>query len=163
MVEKRQTTLGDIPGTHPDVHHLPASVLDGMGGHEGDLDMAGKVAAEVYSNWDDDTWRNAFLMALSTHIENQVAHHHAELEALYNKAKAVVYSQGRRAVVKAYITDVLNGVVAKADWEERLHPRGEGGQFTYNHREHQARIVSHHAARQQPDDRWRPGVGVHHP
>jgi hypothetical protein len=112
-----------------------------MGDHEGDLDMAGKVAAEVYNNWDDDTWRNAFLMALSTHIENQVAHHHAELEALYNKAKAsrllarVVVLSSRRTSRRPERT------VAKAEWEERLHPRGNRvvSSPTTN-REHQAAL-----------------------
>lgn len=142
MVEKRQTTLGDIGGVHPDIADLPASVLDGMGGHEGDLDMAGKTAQEVYDNWPDDTWRNAFLLALSTHIQEQVHHHQAELEALYNQAKANVYGDGRRAVVKAYLHDVLNEMVSKAEWDERLHPRSNTGEFTYSNRQHQAALAA---------------------
>lgn len=129
-------------GVHPDIEHLPASILDGLGDHEGDLDMAGLVASQVVENWQDDEWRNAFILALRQHIENQVVHHRAELQALYNRAVQTVHRDGRRAIVKAYIGDALNELVEKAEWDDRLHPRGARGRFTYANRQHQASLAS---------------------
>lgn len=142
-VEKKALTLGDIGGVHHEIDHLPLSILDGLGDHEGDLEAAGTVAQQVYENWPDDEWRNAFLMALRQHIENQASYHKAELIGLYNAALKTVRTDGRRAIVKAYLHDALNEMVSKAnEWEERLHPRGQGGQFTYSNREQQASLAA---------------------
>lgn len=142
MVEKAAIRVGALGGVHHEIEDLPASILDGLGDHEGDRDAAGEVAAYVYTHWDDDLWRNAFLMALRQHIENQFVHHKAELQALYNKAVDTVQQQGRRAIVKAYINDALSELVEKAEWEERLHPRNKTGEFTYANREQQASLAT---------------------
>lgn len=131
QVSKQAHTLGDLRGVHPSIQHLPISVLEGDGDSEGNLDMAGKAAAEVYTNWPDDEWRNSFIMGLAQHIENQLVYHRAELQDLHDKAKSTVLKNGRRAIVKAYISDVMNEMVSKAGvFDPNKHPRGARGRFS---------------------------------
>lgn len=115
--------IGDI-GDHR-YEDLPISVLDDS---PGDLDMAGKVASQVFNQWNDLEWRHAFILSLAQHIENQVTHHRAELQEIIGKAHVAVQKRGRRNIVKSYIADVLQELVEKTDTEipVRRYYRADG-------------------------------------
>lgn len=123
-VEKKRATLGDLPDIHPDVEHLPISVLTSniLGEDQPDLDAAALAAQQVYENWPDDEWRNAFIMALHSYIENQVHHHRHELQRLLDQSGKNVIKKARRQILKSYINDVLLETVEKAEGQERIRP-----------------------------------------
>lgn len=114
QVEKKATArLGHLSGVHPSIHHMPISTLRdlGHGGNEpGNLDAAAAAAKAVYDNWPNQKWRNGFIMALTSYIDDQVAYHRGELQALLDKSAIRTVAKARKAIMKSYIEDTLEEV-----------------------------------------------------
>jgi hypothetical protein len=75
----------------------------GYAEHIGDTLLAGIVARDVYTHWDDDVWRNAFIMAVGDYCENQVIAHQDELNKWIKIAQEKAVAKARQSVVKAYL------------------------------------------------------------
>lgn len=71
--------------------------------HKGDTVLAGKIARDIYTNWDNVRWRNAFILSLGEFCENQVMAHKDELERMIRAAHVSTVDKARRAVVKSYL------------------------------------------------------------
>lgn len=100
----------------------------GYNEHVGDTEVAGEIARDIYTNWDNDRWRNAFIMSLGSYCENQVMAHKEELEAMIHAAHTSTVDKARRAVVKSYLVSKasvrIDDYTRKGPDGTRIHVEG---------------------------------------
>jgi hypothetical protein len=94
------------------------------------LDVAATAAQEVYDNWDNELWRNAFIFALGQHVANQIQFHQAEIQAALNEVVNNHAKKVKKSVAKAYVRAKLREVAKNQAHEPAGAPGGHGGEFT---------------------------------
>lgn len=81
--------------------------LDDLGytDHVGNTKIAGLAARDVYNNWGNAKWRNAFIMSVQDFCENQYEIHQKELHSRLAEGHAKVAKAARGAVLKSYLVE----------------------------------------------------------